>query len=417
MRILHTADWHLGHRLYSRDRSPEHRGALTWLLQTIETEKIDLLIVAGDIFDVTNPSNQAKELYYEFLGSLRHTCCNAAVIIGGNHDSASLLDAPRSIMRALNLHVVGGAEAPPNERILPIRCGEKEVIVAAVPYLRERDLRTARFGESNEDRLTALREGIGQHFLDMAAAAEAVRAGRDVPVVATGHLFAGGASDDEEKKSYIYQANENNIEATQFPPCFDYVALGHIHRAQSVGEQDRIRYAGSLIPLTFVEGQAARSVRVVELGRAGQLVVSKKIPLPFMRPLLRLNYELEEVKRRLRQAVGNCRPDALATWAEVRVKTDAPLPNLRDKLNKVIREAHGDPRTPPPVELVRISRERLTPRSTTERPCESRQLDELRPEHVFERLCAGRELPEQAVVELSQDFAVLRNWWSEHAEA
>ncbi|MBB4079226.1 exonuclease SbcD [Lewinella aquimaris] len=411
MRILHTADWHLGHRLYNRDRTAEHRAALEWLLQTIERERVDLLIVAGDIFDITNPSNLAKELYYDFLARLKQTCCTSAVVVGGNHDSPSLLNAPRGLMRALQLHVVGAADTTAAERVVRIRCKEEELIVAAVPYLRERDLRTARFGESLEDREQALRDGIRGHFEEIAAAALDLRSGKEVPILATGHLFAAGAADDEEKKSYIYQANENNIDAGHFPDCFDYVALGHIHRAQSVGGQKHIRYAGSLVPLTFVEGQAARSVRLVEVGRAGEPVVSRKLQAPSTRPLLRLRYEFDEVKRRLREAVHNYDPTLFTPWAEVRVLTDEPIPNLREKLMAVIKEAQADPGADPCIELIRISRERLTPHAAEDRrQDEQRQLDELDPADVFVQLC-GRQNHGAAVdAALRRDFLELSNW-------
>ncbi|WP_420461302.1 exonuclease SbcCD subunit D C-terminal domain-containing protein [Neolewinella sp.] len=416
MRILHTADWHLGHRLYNRDRTPEHRAALDWLLQTVDAERIDVVIVAGDVFDVTNPSNQAKELYYDFLARLKHTCCTSAVVVGGNHDSPSLLNAPRGLMRALQLHVVGAADTAAEERVVCINCGEEELVVAAVPYLRERDLRTARFGESPEDRETALRDGIRRHFEDIAAAAVALRSGEQVPIVATGHLFAAGATDDEEKKSYIYQANENNIDAGHFPDCFDYVALGHIHRAQSVGGKDHVRYAGSLVPLTFVEGQAARSVRIVELGRAGAVVRTRKLPLPGSRPLLRLRYELAEVKERLRQAVAERDPNLLTPWAEVRVLTDEPIPNLREKLIDVVRRAQADPGGELAVELIRVSRERLTPRAGDDpRREEQRQLDELDPLDVFTQLCGRNDCSAEAATALRQDFLELRSWVNEAA--
>ena len=419
MRILHTADWHLGHRLYNRDRTEEHRAALDWLIRVIEQECVDVVIVAGDIFDVTNPSNQAKGLYYQFLGRLVNTCCKSAVVVGGNHDSASLLDAPRELLKALQLHVVGAADGDPADRILSIDCGEEQLLVAAVPYLRERDLRKARFDESSSDRALALREGIRDHFLQIGAAAEAARAGAaHVPIVATGHLFVSGATDDEEKKSYIYQADEHNIGAEQFPTCFDYVALGHIHRAQRIADHDHIRYAGSLVPLTFVEGQAARSVRLVEVGPAGQPVRSHKLPVPGGRRLLRLRYPLEEVERRLCEAVRQPLAEGeLTPWAEVRVLTDEPVPNLRDRLLKVIREALPDPKAPLPLELVRISRERLTPRAVgglRERDT-VRQLDELDPSEVFGQLCARHEHPEQLAKQLKQDFLELRNWINEGA--
>ncbi|CAH0999411.1 Nuclease SbcCD subunit D [Neolewinella maritima] len=414
MRILHTADWHLGHRLYNRDRSDEHRAALKWLLQTVASERVDVVIVAGDVFDVTNPSNQAKELYYEFLAGLRGTCCTAAVIVGGNHDSPSLLNAPRSLMKALQLHVVGAADTPAAERVVRIQCREQEVLIAAVPYLRERDLRTARFGETVEDRADALRTGIRDHFEEIATAAVAQRSHDAVPIVATGHLFAAGASDDEEKKSYIYQANEQNIEAGAFPGCFDYVALGHIHRAQRVGDQQHIRYAGSLVPLTFVEGQAARSVRIVDIGRAGEPVSSRKVPVPYARTLLRLRYELPEIKRRLAEAVRSDTVHTLTPWAEVRVLSDDPIPNLREKLLKHLRDVQAECGSETTIELIRISRERLTPHSAMNGhdPIQQ-QLDELDPLEVFSQLCARAQPSEEMATALRHDFLVLRDWINE----
>ncbi|WP_116126554.1 exonuclease SbcCD subunit D C-terminal domain-containing protein [Lewinella sp. IMCC34183] len=416
IRILHTADWHLGHRLYDRDRTPEHRGALNWLLKTVEAEAVDLLIVAGDVFDVTNPSNQAKELYYDFLARLVRTGCAAAVIVGGNHDSPGLLDAPRGLLRQLRLHVVGAAGAPAGERVFSLECGTGQVVVAAVPYLRERDLRTSQFGESSTDRLDRLREGIRQHFVDIAAAAEEQRADPSAPIVATGHLFAAGATDSEEKNSYIYQADEQNIAAAHFPSCFDYVALGHVHRAQHVGTFDHVRYSGSLLPLTFVEGQAARSVCLVELGPAGSPVVTRKIGVPTQRTLVRLHAPLEEVKAGLQHAAAAATGEGLRPWAEVRVRTDVAIPNLREKLDRVIREAQPTSDGRPAVELLRISTERLTPRADAGAPDDIRQLDELLPTDVFGQLCARQEVTAAARADLAADFADLYSWVQEQEE-
>ncbi|MCP9236502.1 exonuclease SbcCD subunit D C-terminal domain-containing protein [Lewinella sp. JB7] len=417
MRILHTADWHLGHRLYNRDRTPEHRAALEWLLRTIDEERIDLLVVAGDVFDVTNPSNQARELYYEFLARLIRTSCTSAVIVGGNHDSASQLDAPRELLRHLQLHVIGAATTEASARVIPIRCGEEELLVAAVPYLRERDLRTSTFGESHEDRLRGLRNGIDLHFQSIARAACAYRGNKDIPIIATGHLFVAGASDDEEKKSYIYQADTSNIDAGQFPECFDYVALGHVHRAQHVGDHQHIRYAGSLVPLTFVEGQAARSVRIVDLGKAGQPVTSRKINLPGSRTLLRLHGELPDVLDKLRAAAAATPPeDDLTPWAEVRVRTDKVIPNLRDKLMQAIQDGQQDPRAKPVIELLRISRERLTAPPTSVRES-VKQLDELEPDQVFRQLCTSRGQDDATVQSFLADFRELRSWVSEEGRA
>ncbi len=484
MRILHTADWHLGHRLYDRDRTPEHRAALAWLLDTIEEEKVDVLIVAGDIFDVANPSNQARELYYEFLGQLARTKCVAAVIVGGNHDSPAMLDAPREVLRWLNLHVVGAARTQVQEeviRIAPPGDGDGPgLVIAAVPYLRERDIRRAKFGETSEERLAGLQEGISGHYREVAEAAVAMRQNPETPIIATGHLFAGGASDHPEKKSYIYQADEHNIESGQFPAVFDYVALGHIHRAQRVGGQEHIRYCGSLVPLTFVEGQQVRSVRIVDVGKAGEPITSRQLNVPYFRTLLRLNAELDEVKQALRNAAvahlaasdassaelprsgspsdnsgrskaepedlptSNVKlprsgstmsnpgrsaaepvvhppstlhspPSTLPPWAEVRVKTDEHLPNLRQTLLDVLAEVTEADSSGPPVELLRISQERLTP-APAAAPEKKKQLDELDPEEVFSGIVTNGGYPPERATELLADFRNLRNWMNDSAE-
>ncbi len=416
MRILHTADWHLGHRLYNRDRTEEHRAALDWLLGVIEEEEVDVLVVAGDVFDISNPSNQARELYFDFLTRLVHGRCRAAVIVGGNHDSPSMLDAPRGLMQALQLHVIGAARLNPDDRIIRIDLDGEGLIVAAIPYLRERDLRTASFGESVEDRLDALRQGILTYFSEAGAAACRARAETRHPILATGHLYAGGAEEDAEKPTYIYQADEQNIQAAQFPDCFDYVALGHIHRAQHVGDLNHVRYAGSLIPLTFVEGQRARTVRLVEIAGAGEAVTSRKIEVPAGRPLYRLHGTLEEVKAGLLTAVATPREGPTA-WAEVKVFSDRPLPNLYETLTAIVRGANATEEGVAPLEILRLGTERITAIESDGPVTDNRQLDEVRPEEIFADLCRSRGYDPDTVDELQEDFAGLRNWMEERSRA
>lgn len=421
MTLLHTADWHLGHRLYDRDRTDEHRAALAWLLETIEEEKVDFVIVAGDVFDVTNPSNQARELYYDFLGKLSKTSCHGAVIIGGNHDSPTMLDAPRDLLRSLNLHVVGAARSQVQGEVVKLGGPQgkaPELIVAAVPYLRERDVRKSSFGESSDDRMAAIRNGIREHYRLAGEAALALREDPATPLVVTGHLFASGAEDAEDKASHIYQADQDNIEAGQFPDCFDYVALGHVHRAQSVDNKPHIRYSGSLIPLTFVEGQRPRSVRLVEIGIAGEPVTSRKIEVPYGRTLHRVHGDMEKVKADLRTyaALHIAAPPELTPWVEIRVLTDERIPNLRQTLVETLREATGADEKDLPLELVRISTERLNP-APASAPQTNRQLDDLDPEDVFTRLLTSEGTTPETTKELVADFRSLRNWMTDEKPA
>lgn len=417
MRILHTADWHLGHRLYDQDRTPEHEAALQWLLETIETERVDVVIVAGDVFDVTNPSNQARKLYYQFLAGLMQSSAQATVIVGGNHDSPSMLDAPAEVFGHINIHVIGSARPQVQSEVVRLRIerdGKEEyLVVAAVPFLRERDVRYAKFGESSEERMAALKQGIQQHFEDVAEAALAARESPEEPIVATGHLFVSSATDAEDKKSHIYQADENNMEAGRFPACFDYVALGHVHRAQSIDGQDRIRYSGSLVPLTFVEGQRARSVRIIDVGKAGARIATRKVFAPGFRPLHRLHGSPEKVKSGIIAAVTEfmAREDAgaLVPWAEVRVQPEERLPNLNEFLRLAVEEVTGPDHPTEVIKFIRRSQD-LPSTAPAAAQRDTRQLDELDPEDVFLRVCQTEQLTPETTAEVVSDFRSLRNY-------
>jgi exonuclease SbcD len=427
LRILHTSDWHLGHRLYERDRTAEHRAALSWLLDTIEEQKVELLVVAGDIFDTMNPSNTARGLYYNFLGELQRTGCKAAVIVGGNHDSPSLLDAPAELMRHLNLHVVGGAKSDPNDQVFMLEVPEgatagakgglgRAVLVAAVPYLRDKDLKYSIAGESPEDRKQRMRSAILTHYQDIGAAVEARRGNTKVPILATGHLFAAGSEDAEDKASHIYLADKNNIEAGQFPASFDYVALGHIHQAQRVGGKENVRYSGSLVPLTFGEARQPQSVCVFDLTQAGQNIEVQKITLPRFRELKSIRGTAEEVLTELKALTlmeKVLESSHLPPWVEVRVETAHPLPLLREELQAVITsdESAGDSLRP---EILRTSLVR--PDTATATPqLSTRNLSELDPEDVFYQLCHNGEATEKRedYDDLLASFRELRNWMNE----
>ncbi|HSJ11260.1 MAG TPA: exonuclease subunit SbcD, partial [Gillisia sp.] len=148
MKILHTADWHIGKKLHKHDLAPDFDLFINWLCHTIESHEVEVLLVSGDIFDLANPSSEARKQYYRALMQLKKLNCRL-ILTGGNHDSPAMLDAPRDILRELDMHVIGGLPANLEEVILPItgKSGEVEVVIAALPFLRDSDLRTA--GEGN----------------------------------------------------------------------------------------------------------------------------------------------------------------------------------------------------------------------------------------------------------------------------
>jgi len=273
--ILHTSDWHLGRRLYGRMRYDEFEAFLEWLETTISAQKVDVLIVAGDIFDTMTPSNRAQALYYEFLGKVSTLCCEHIVIVAGNHDSPTFLDAPSQVLKFLNVHVIGTACEDLSDEVLVLddNKGNTHCIIAAVPYLRDRDVRSSSAGESADSKDANVIKGIRAHYDEVANLAKDQQKSlsqthqRHIPIIATGHLFAAGSKTTEDDGVRdLYVGNLGQISAEMFDECFDYVALGHLHVPQRVGGQGHIRYSGSPIAMGFGEAKQQKQVLLVQFG-------------------------------------------------------------------------------------------------------------------------------------------------------
>lgn len=270
--LLHTSDWHLGRRLYGKPRYDEFKQFLDWQLQTLREQKVDVLLIAGDIFDTTAPSNQAQNLYYDFLSQVCDTDCRHVIIVAGNHDSASFLEAPKQLLKAFNIHIIGSMTDTPTDEVITLldKSGQPELIVMAVPYLRDRDVRTVGHGERLDDKERKLAQGIKAHYAQIADIAIAQQAQlkakykRSIPIVATGHLFTvGGQTMEGDGVRDLYVGSLGSIGAEIFHPQIDYVALGHLHIPQAVGGQPHIRYAGSPIAMGFGESRQQKQVHLL----------------------------------------------------------------------------------------------------------------------------------------------------------
>lgn len=275
LNILHTSDWHLGRRLYGRMRYEEFEAFLRWLQDTISVQQVDILIVAGDIFDTMTPSNRAQTLYYEFLGKASKSCCQHIVIVAGNHDSPTFLDAPSNVLKFLNVHVIGTACEDLSDEVMVLddADGNPHCIIAAVPYLRDRDVRGSQAGESADSKDANVIKGIRAHYDEVASIAKAQQAEltkthqRQIPIIATGHLFAAGSKTTEDDGVRdLYVGNLGQISADMFDDGFDYVALGHLHVPQRVGGREHIRYSGSPIAMGFGEAKQQKQVLLVKFG-------------------------------------------------------------------------------------------------------------------------------------------------------
>ena len=144
MNLLHTSDWHLGRMLYGRKRYEEFTACGDWLQAVINEREIEVLIVAGDSYDTTTPSNKAQALYYRFLSRLSNTPCRHVVIVGGNHDSPSFLEAPKALLEHLNIHIIGAAQSQRNDEVLLLKDPQGQLELIAwigtepdVPYNRD----------------------------------------------------------------------------------------------------------------------------------------------------------------------------------------------------------------------------------------------------------------------------------------
>lgn len=306
VKVLHTSDWHIGHSLYGRKCTEEHRVFLDWLAVILKQEAIDILLVAGDIFDNGTPSNRSLELYYTFLCRVAESGCRHVVIIGGNHDSPSVLNAPREVLRFLDIHIIGSITDDPADELLLLRNpdGIAELIVCAVPFLRDRDVREAEAGETQDDKERKLLTGIANHYLRIGNLASQLQAreGNATPIVGMGHLFTTGAvSSQSDGLRDLYIGTLGHLAADTFPTCFDYLALGHLHIPQKVGGAATKRYSGSPLPLSFGEADQSKSVTVVTFQDPSPSVTT--LPVPCFLRLESIRGNLSTILARLGELV------------------------------------------------------------------------------------------------------------------
>ena len=377
MRVLHTSDWHLGKRLEQCERTDEHQHFLDWLIQTVQDQAIELLIIAGDIFDTGSPANTALKQYYDFLWRLRGTCCRNVIVIGGNHDSVATLNAPQALLRYFQVHVIGGATPDIRDEIIPITdaAGQTQLVVCAVPFLRDKDLRLSIPGESYTEQENRLKQGICAHYTQLAEHMQIYK-DQQIPVIATGHLFAAGSSASDSEKE-IHVGNLGQIGGDQFPAIFDYVALGHLHRPQKVNGFEHIRYAGSPIPLSFSEVEDKKIIIVLDF-EAGKLTRLEEVQVPVCRKLVRFKGDLDKIRRHITTFDNS--EQLYPAWVEIQVETENFIHDLENQLLSFLPDKN---------QLQFFTRQiRLSPVVALDAQLpEMQQLHELQAKDVFRKKC------------------------------
>jgi len=383
MKILHTSDWHLGRTLHNQNRYEEFAAFLTWLVETIQQQQIEVLLIAGDVFDTNTPSHRAQALYYRFLRSVADSACQHVVVIAGNHDSPSFLEAPKELLKALNVHVIGCAADSRADEVLLLHHadGSPALIVCAVPYLRDRDIRTVEAGESLEDKGHKLVAGIRQHYAEVAALAVQQRTALSaaLPIVAMGHLFtAGGRTVEGDGVRELYVGSLAQVAASIFPDSFDYVALGHLHVPQLVNGREQIRYSGAPLAMGFGEASQAKSLCLVEL--TGTQPTVQLLPVPVFQQLVRIQGDWAKLSAQLAELSAT----AVPIWLEVIYDGTAILGDLRERLDAAIAGSR--------LTLLRVKNTRIIDQVLSRmEPDES--LDTLTTDEVFERCLSANAVP------------------------
>lgn len=377
----------MGRSLYGRKRYDEFTRFLEWLGSTIEAEGIDTLLVAGDVFDTSTPSNRAQQLYYRFLGRVSGSSCRHIVIIAGNHDSPSFLNAPQELLRALNVYIVGSMTENPEDEIIVLRDEQERplAIVCAVPYLRDRDIRTVEPGESIEDKNSKLSLGIEAHYRDVCAIAEQKRmefqkAGHhSVPIVAMGHLFTvHGKTVEGDGVRELYVGSLAHVGKDVFPATIDYLALGHLHVPQRVAGMDHLRYCGSPIPMGYGEAKQDKKVMMVEFN--GRSSAVKPLPVPCFQPLERISGSIDDIHRAIEQLKGkNSR-----AWLEIEYTGASIIGNLRETMEEALVDSA--------MEIRRIKNKQIMDR-VFHAIHENETLDDLDVTDVFQRCLDTFDVP------------------------
>jgi exonuclease SbcD len=403
LRLFHTSDWHLGQNLHGQERDFEHACFLEWLLDQLKLAQPDVLLIAGDIFDTVNPPVKAQERLYDFIVSAHEQQpLLTIVMIAGNHDSGSRIELPAPLMRRLRTHALGrvlwldDGQLDAERLLLPLPNAQGEIAAwcLALPFLRPAEVTGAHLGDN-------YLRGIGQVHEWLIEAANAKRQpGQALIAISHAHMAGGSVSEDSERSLII--GNAEALPASLFGPSISYVALGHLHKPQKVNGEERIRYSGSPIPLSFSEIKYEHQILDVLLeGETLISVESKHIPRSVQlqrigpAPLAEILLQLADLPNVDLLAETQRQP-----WLEVRVTLDEPQPDLRHQVENALQGKA--------VRLVRIAAEYAGNRGAdgSEDGTALIELDQLTPQELFSRAWLdnyGSEVDEQTL----KDFAEL----------
>lgn len=339
LRIFHSADWHIGKGLGNIDRTDDFRVFFRDLLAMIAERQPDVLLISGDVFDTSMPANSAQRLYYDFMRSLEGSSVRATIVTAGNHDSQRFLEAPRALLETLRCYVAGDT-VERQTFVLRDDDGAPYLAVAAVPYLREGDVRRGTMDDTDTDRAQRFEAGVRAHYDAVHSLLMDELKGARVPLVAMGHLFVTGSkmkpnSDPVESDGSVYVGTLRNVTADAFGDTWDYVALGHIHHGQEVKAKVPMRYSGSPVALSYSHMTYHHHIVEVTFDETGAMSV-EELPVKQPRHFVQVKGTLDELKAGIDQAGTTY----VMPFVEATLTSDECLPDLSNELT-TYGETHG----------------------------------------------------------------------------
>ena len=391
MRIIHTSDWHLGQHFYGKSRASEHQKFLNWLIEQSQSQQIDAIIVAGDIFDTGTPPSYAREMYFDFIAKLHQTRCQL-VVLAGNHDSVAMLGESQKLLQQLSTRVISAVSDNIAEQVFVLESlkTEQQAVICAIPFIRARDIVKSYAGQSASEKQRSLQQAITGHYQSLFSQAQTLSVENQaedtrLPIIATGHLTTIGASLSESVRD-IYIGTLEAFPASEFPDA-DYIALGHIHRPQKVTKSEHIRYSGSPIALSFDEAKTEKSIVIAEF-KNGELSGVELCPVPCFQPLVMVKTQLDTLSEDIAGVAKAKSSDELNAddesnpanraekiWLDIEIESAEYLQDLTARIEQIVAEL--------PVEVLLVRRSK---KSRQQMPSHEKKitLSELSVQDVFD---------------------------------
>lgn len=405
LRIVHTSDWHIGQNFIGKSREACHRAFFQWLHTTLQQDAVDVLIVAGDIFDTATPPSYARELYHQLIADLQPLKIQL-IVLGGNHDSVAVLSESASLLRVLNTRVIPALASDLQQHLVPLhdKSGQVAALLVALPFIRSRDLSTyqgllSHAGQSEQEKNRDVQQQLASLYQQLYAQAKhyAEALGKpNLPIIGTGHLTTVGASRSDSVRD-IYIGSLEAFRADGFPP-FDYLALGHIHQAQQVAGNPFFRYSGAPLALGFDEADNSKQLLRIDINDQGNVALPVAVPIPTIQPMASLTVTLADVRQQVLQQLNQRLADwqqptnQQQLWLELILSgEDALLTDIQHQLQQQLVDL--------PVDVLKLRRLRST---TQPMALQQLSLHELSPNDVFQARLATEALSDDTITRLTE---------------